>query len=142
MTDLGQYQTGLLKSTAKSVTVRADDGSALVYKNMGNNHNYPFIWTQSVVMPVSGTEVLLASGVSFHGTKLADACSITFAPYADPGDVRLYVDCDTVNNVIKIKSTGTMAADLTIKVITMMGTAVDLSGVTCRGNTGSMPTYP
>ena len=144
MTDLGQYQTGKLKSTSKMTAVKADDGRAILYKNMGNNHNYPMLWCDTLVLTASGSEVVVASGVSFHGNKLADttACSIVFSPYGDPGDVRMYVDCDIDTNVVKIKSTGVMASDLTLKVMAFIGADADVSGLNCRGNVGSMPTYP
>lgn len=144
MTDLGQYQTGTLKSMPKVTAVKADGGSALVYKNVGNNHNYPFIWADTFIMAAGTSEVTLASGITFHGHKLADeaACSITFSPYGNPGSGNLYVDCDSENNVVKIKSTASMSGDLTIKVHVLLGMDADIDKLSTRGNKGAMPTYP
>ncbi len=49
-----QGQTGLLKSTPKLTRINGDDALALIYRNMGNNHAYPFVWSETITVASAG----------------------------------------------------------------------------------------
>jgi hypothetical protein len=134
---VGQAQTGKGKSIPKVTSIKADDALKLVYKNIGNNHSYPFIWADTVTV-VSGTsEVVIASGVEFHGYQVATHGNITASPLAQVDS--WYIDKDTVNNVVKIVATGAVGADTDFDVKVILGEASDagyVGNLACRGNTG------
>lgn len=134
-----QAQTGKMRSTPKLTTIKGDDDKCLVYRNMGNNHAYPFIWSDKITH--SGTETVVASGIKFHGLKLATDGHIVATPAADTGDVRYWVDKDVATNVVSIKSTGGMN-NVDFDVIFMLGSDADVSTLFCRGNTGASQSLP
>lgn len=127
---MAQAQTGKRASTPKVVKVRADDNLKLMYKNLGNNHNYPFMFGFMTTI-VSGTsEVTIASGITLHGHNLATYGNVTASPLGNAGD--WYVDKDTGNNIIKIKTTSTLSEDIDFDVAMMMGVDPDLDKLVCR----------
>ena len=111
---IGMPNTGKKKSIPKVADVKADDSKKLVYKKVGNNHNYPFIWADKVSI-IAGTEVVVASGVSFHGFDLATYGNIVATPLSQVDS--WYIDKDTVNNVVKIVSTGSVTADFDVQFV-------------------------
>lgn len=138
MPNLGQAQTGILKSTPKLTKINGDDDLALIYRNLGNNHAYPFVFAMNVLL-VSGTEEVVASGIKWHGFTLADNSFITATPDGDPGGY-VYVEKDTVNNVVTVKSSG--GNSVGVDVIFMVGNEPAISGIHCRGNTGAAQSLP
>lgn len=113
---LGQAQTGSRSSLPKVVKVTSDDNLKIMYKNMGNNHTSPFLWADTVTM--SGTSVVVASGVKFQGMDLATYGNVTVTPLADPGAVRYWIDKDTANNVVSIQSSATISnVDFDVKIM-------------------------
>jgi hypothetical protein len=141
---LGQAQTGTVSSTPKICRINGDDKLKVIYRNLGNNHAYPFMWSDTVTL-VSGTEVVVASGVKFHGYDLATYGTVVANPLATPGAERWWVEKDTGANVIKIKSTGTLV-DVDFDIIFMLGAAAGserwIEGLYCRGNQGNTPSLP
>ena len=134
-----QAQTGTLSSTPKLTNIKGDDNMCLVYRNMGNNHAYPFIWSDKITH--SGTETLVASGIKFHGLELATDGHITATPASDTGAVRYWVDKNTTTNVVNIKSSAGMS-NVDFDVIFMLGADADVSTIFCRGNTGASQSLP
>lgn len=134
-----QAQTGDLRSTPKLTTIKGDDNLCLVYRNMGNNHAYPFIWSDTVTH--SGTETVVASGIKFHGMTLATYGNIVATPSEDPGTEYYWVDKDTATNVVSIKSSGNMD-NVDFDVIFMLGADADVSNIYCRGNHGASQSLP
>lgn len=135
----GQAQTGRRKSTPKSANMKADDSRKIVWKNVGNNHNYPMIWGDTVTM--SGTEVVVASGVEFHGMDLATYGNITVTPRSEV-TTPIYVTRDTVENVVKIESTASVTADFDVQF--MLGANADaryIESYVCRGNRGAVKNF-
>lgn len=117
---IGQPNTGKKKSMPKVSDVKADDGLKLLYKKVGNNHNYPFFWADKVTV-VSGTsEVVVASGVKFHGFDMATYGNVIASPLSDVGS-RYYIDKNTTTNVIKIMSTSAVADDVDFDVQVVLG---------------------
>jgi hypothetical protein len=135
---LGQAQVGTLKSTPKLTKINGDDDLALIYRNLGNNHAYPFVFAVNVAL-TSGTDFVVASGIEWHGFKLAASSFITATPDADPGG-HIYVDKDTDNNVITVKSTG--GNSVGVDVMFMVGNEPDIANIHCRGNTGAAQSLP
>lgn len=117
---VGQAQTGKLKSIPKKVSVRADDGKKVIWKDAGNNHAYPMIWADLISM--DGTEAVVASGVEFHGFNLAEHGNVVATPrsvVATP----FYITRDVVENVVKIESTASVTADFDVQL--MLGENAD-----------------
>lgn len=120
MSDIGQPNTGKKKSIPKVADVKADDSLKLLYKKVGNNHNYPCQWADKVTLLNGATEVVVASGVNFHGFDLATYGNVVVTPLADVG-YRYYIDKDTGTNVVKIVSTAAVAADIDFDVQVVLG---------------------
>ncbi len=142
MPDLGQGQTGTLKSIPKLTRINGDDNSKAIYRNMGNNHAYPFIWATTVTMASGVSEVTLASGIKFHGYDLATYGSVSITPCYNAGAI--YVTKDTTANTITCTATTVGADDgsSTLDVMFMLGADMVIGGIYCRGNTGAMPSLP
>jgi hypothetical protein len=142
MAQLGQAQTGSLRSTPKQLKIRAADNSAVVFKNMGNNHNVPFIWSASATMENGESEVVLASGVKFYDMDLASYANTVVTPTSDPGGY-YYVTNDTDANVIKLyASTAVTTSGVVYNVQFMLGNAVDVSTLNTRGTGAPAQSYP
>ena len=139
MPQIGQAQMGTLKSIPKLTRINGDDNLKVIYRNMGNNHAYPFIWASAVTH--SGTEtVIVASGVKFHGYDLVDYANVTATPLSDPGAGRFWIDKNADGNIY-IKSSASMSnVDFDVKF--MLGEDPTIEGIYCRGNHGAMPNYP
>ena len=141
-----QALSGTRKSVPKICRINGDDNLKVVYRNLGNNHAYPFVWADEFTM-VSGTaEIVIASGIKFHGYDLATYGNVTASPLSDP-EARWYIDKNTTTNVIKIKSTASLSAgDVKFDVKFMIGadfaTGTDVGSIYCRGNRGAAPCYP
>ncbi len=116
-----QAQTGKKKSTPKVVRVNAADSEAILYRNLGNGRRVPFIWGDHVTLASGSTEVVLASGVEFHGKKVAEA-GVGMVPTSSGGAVlSYYVEKDVVNNVVKLKTTGAPSEACGFDVLFMLG---------------------
>jgi len=139
MPDINIGQQGKLKSTPKLTRINGDDALALIYRNMGNNHAYPFVWAEQITL--SGTEeLLLASGTKFHGMEAADYCKVVATPAGAPSG-SIYVDSDTTAKTVKIKSTAS-ESNLPVNVMVMVGIDPDVEAIACRGNTGAAQSLP
>ena len=143
-----QAQTGKMRSTPKLTTIKGDDDKCLVYRNMGNNHAYPFIWSDKITH--SGTSTLVASGIKFHGLELATDGHITATPTSTSvsGAITVsgttdgyWIDKDVAYNMVSIKSTASMD-NVCFDVMFMLGADADVSTLYCRGNTGASQSLP
>ena len=131
----GGVAGGALKSMPKLTRINGDDFLPLVYRNMGNNHAYPFIWAETITF--SGSSYVMASGIKFHGMALAELGKVTVTPNADS---YMWAVKDTGLNTITIHSSasGSQTAD----VMVMVGASPDISAIACRGNTGARQMLP
>lgn len=137
MPDINIGQQGKLRSMPKITKINGDDYLALVYRNMGNNHAYPFVWAETVTF--SGTEYeLLASGTKFHGMAAATYCRVNVTPLSNPGAALFWIDKS--NATVTIKSTAAYTGD--IDVMVMVGESPDVEAIACRGNTGAAQMLP
>ena len=134
MPDINIGQQGKLKSMPKLTRINGDDVMPLVYRNMGNNHAYPFIFAQSMEMD-TGTWTVM-SGVKFHGMAAADYCMVTVGGTQNTVP---YVTKDSVANTISV----TTAASGVVDIMIMVGDPeYDISAIACRGNTGARQMLP
>jgi hypothetical protein len=140
MPDLNIGQQGKLRSTPKLTRINGDDHAKVIYRNLGNNHAYPFIWATTAVMEANASEVLVASGIKWHGYDLASYASVIATPDGNLGSV--YVVKDKTANTISIKSSATLSEDTAINVMFMLGGEIDVEGLFCRGNTGATQNLP
>jgi len=141
MPQLGQAQTGSLRSTPKQLSMTTSDKHALIFRNMGNNHNMPFIWSTTATILTGATEVVVATGVKFYDMELATAGNFYVTPTEDPGS-RYWVDANTGTNVVKIKLQTAPAADITFNVQCILGNTVDISKYHTRGTGAPQQSLP
>jgi hypothetical protein len=132
-------QQGLLKSKPKLTRINGDDNLKVIYRNMGNNHAYPFIWGSTHLIS-SGADTVVASGVKFHGYDLASYANTTLTVTSGTQDGYVYITKDTTNNIITVKSTGSNSVEVDIKW--MLGVDPSISGLYCRGTGAPAPNYP
>ena len=113
MDSIGFGLQGLLRSKPKNVACKADDNYKIIYKEMGNKRVVPFVWSTYHVMD-SGGDVVVASGTSFFGFDITSYVNINATVVSGTQDGFVYVNKDTDNNVITLKSTGsnTVGVDL------------------------------
>lgn len=141
MPDLNIGQQGKLKSMPKIVRINGDDDKKAIYRNMGNNHAYPFVWASTAVMPVGDTSMVVASGIKWHGYDLASYASVTatpeFAAYC-------YVTKDTAANTITVNCSAapTVSGVQDISLMFMLGNEMEVEGLYCRGNVGAAQNLP
>jgi len=141
MPDINIGQQGTLKSPPKLTRINGDDAMALIYRNMGNNHAYPFVWSETVTVASGTTTVTVISGVKFHGMAAATYCNTVATPLSDPG-ARFWVEKDTGVNTIKIVVGSSVADAVDFDVTVMVGIDPDISAIACRGNTGAAQSLP
>jgi hypothetical protein len=140
MPDIGQGQVGQLKSIPKLVRINGDDNARVIWKNMGNNHAYPLMWSTTHTV-VSGADTVVASGVKFHGLTLAGHANVNVTVTSGTQDGYVYVSKDATANTVTVKSTGTNSIEVDITWM-LAYEDIDVSGIYCRGNTGAMPSLP
>jgi hypothetical protein len=128
-----QAQVGTLKSTPRLTKINGDDHNAVIYRNVGNHHAYPFVWANTATISGTASEVLVASGIKWHGYDLASYANVTVTPLSDPGDVRIWVEKDTDVNTIKIKSSAALGSTVEFDVKFMLGGDMSVEGLYCRG---------
>jgi len=140
MTQLGQAQVGhtpggpaggALRSTPKLTRINGDDNLKVIWRNMGNNHAYPFFWGDSFTVASGVTEITLASGVKFHGFDLATYGNVTATPCWNAG--AFYITKDTAANTIKFTCANAGANDGSSKVDVKFALGIDpeIEGIYC-----------
>lgn len=141
MPSLNVGQTGKLRSTPKICRINGDDSLKVVYRNMGNNHAYPMVWADTVVVASGTAQVLIASGVSFHGMELASYASITATPQTNPGNF-FWIERNASLNTLTLKIASTASSDIKFDIIALLGLDPDISAIYCRGNNGASQSLP
>lgn len=140
MPDLNIGQQGKLKSMPKIVRINGDDDKKAIYRNMGNNHAYPFVWASTAVMPDGDTSVVVASGIKWHGYDLATYASVVATPKGNLG--YCYTTADTGANTITLTCSSAASGDTDVALIFMLGNEMEVEGLYCRGNDGAAPNLP
>lgn len=141
MAQLGQAQTGNLRSTPKQLKVSASDKSAALFKNMGNNHNIPFMWCGTATIESGETEMTVASGVSFYDMDLASFANVTATATSNPG-ASYWVESNTDANTIKLVVSSAVSGDVDFNVQFMLGPGIDISTLNTRGTGAPAQSYP
>jgi len=147
-----QAQTGhspALKSIPKICRINGDDNRTIVYRNLGNNHAYPFIWGDTYTVVSGTTEAVISDDaavethIKFHGYDLADHGNVIAQPLQDMGTVNWWIEKDTSNKTVKIKvDTDPDPDDFKFDVQIMLGDPADVELLYCRGNKGVTPSLP
>lgn len=127
MPQLGQAQTGLLRSTPKLTRINGDDNLKVIWRNMGNNHAYPFFWGDTFTVASGTTSVVLASGVKFHGFDLATYANVTVTPCYNAG--AFYITKDTTANTITLTVANAGPGDVDVKFA--LGEDPVIEGIYC-----------
>lgn len=131
-----------LKSMPKICRINGDDNLKIIFRNLGNNHAYPFLWADKFTMVSGATEVVVASGIKFHSYDLATYGNVTVTPLADPVG-RVYVNKNTSTNVVKVvNTTAAGAGGMDYDVKFMLGVDPSIEDIYCRGNRGAAPSFP
>jgi hypothetical protein len=141
MPSLNVGQQGTLKSIPKIVRINGDDDKKAIYRNLGNNHAYPFVWASTAVVPVGETEVVVASGIKWHGYDLATYASVTATP---DFNAYCYVERDVdANTITLVCSSGpTVSGVQNVSMMFMLGNEISVEGLYCRGNVGANQSLP
>ena len=153
-----QAQTGhtpggkpALKSTPKICRINGDDNLKVIFRNLGNNHAYPFLWAETHTVASGESSVVVASGIKFHGYDLVTYGNVTATPLAMPtvsGGANSdllgwYVEKDSVNDRVYIKTTANVCdAGLAFDVKFMLGVDPGIEDIYCRGNRGASQSRP
>jgi len=140
MPQLGQGQVGSLKSMPKLTKINGDDHSKVIYRNLGNNHAYPFIWANTAVVASGTTSVVVASGIKWHGYDLATYATVVATPEADLGS--WYFTKDTAANTITFTCKSTATADTNVNLMFMLGADLVATGLYCGTNEGTAQSLP
>lgn len=124
---------GELRSMPKITRINGDDHAKVIYRNLGNNHAYPFVWASTAVLPAGDDTVLLASGIKWHGYELASYSTVVAT--AEGAVTDLYIEKDKDNNMVYLKSTAgnTTGADVDVALMFMLGGEMEVDGLFCRG---------
>jgi len=117
MPQLGRAQTGELKGKPGVVAVKADNDSKVIYRSTGKD-GAPMLWSEVVV--ASGIDTVVCSGITINGYDLASMATVVATPTASVGANSWYIDQDATNNVISIKSSGSLA-NVSFNVLFMLG---------------------
>ena len=140
MPQLNIGQQGSLKSMPKLTRINGDDDAKVIYRNMGNNHAYPFVWATTTTVASGTASVVVASGIKWHGYDLATYASVVATPKGDLG--YCYTTADTSANTITLTCSSSASADTEVALMFMLGSDLDATGLACRGNTGAAQSLP
>lgn len=141
MPDLGQAQTGSLRSTPKQLKMTASDKNAAMFKCMGNNHYVPFMWSSKATVASGTAEVVVTSGVKFYDMELATYANVTATATSNPGG-NYWVEHDTGANIIKVVVASSVSADVDFDLQFMLGVGIDIGTLQTRGTGAPAQSYP
>ena len=140
MPDLNIGQQGKLKSMPKLTRINGDDNDKVIFRNMGNNHAYPFVWATTAEVADGETTAVVASGIKWHGYDLATYASVVATPKGDLG--YCYTTADTNANTITLTCSSAASGDTGVALIFMLGGDFEAEGLYCRGNDGAAQSLP
>lgn len=129
-----------MRSIPKSVKITGHDKERVIYKNMGNNHTYPMMFTKSVTMEAAATSVTVTDGVKFHGLTPEDNGTVVITQTSTmnaadaTANVFFYVKKDTATNKVTIEASAAVTDAVTFDVIIFMGAQEFDTSSACRGN--------
>jgi hypothetical protein len=112
--------TGKTKSMPKVVRINADDGAAIIYKNLGNGRRVPFLWATQVTMASGVASAVIASGIEFNEHAVSEGF-VTALPLSDPGTGRVYVTKNTSANTLTLEITSAPSSSTTWDIYVFLG---------------------
>ena len=133
-------QQGTLKSTPKLTKINGDDNNKVIYRNLGNNHAYPFVWASTITVSSGTTSAVVASGIKWHGYDLATYASVVATPKGSIG--AYYTTADISANTITLTCGSAPAADVDVALMFMLGGEMVVDGLYCKGNSGTTQSLP
>jgi len=133
-------QQGSLKSTPKLTKINGDDHNKVIYRNMGNNHAYPFVWAGTSTVVSGATTAVVASGIKWHGYDLATYATVVATPKGDLG--YFYTTANTTDNTIILTCSSAPGTDVEVDMLFMLGGDMTADGLYCRGNSGAAQSLP
>lgn len=141
MPDLNIGQQGKMKSTPKIVRINGDDDKKAIYRNMGNNHAYPFVWASTATVPLNESSMVLCSGIKWHGYDLASYATIVATP---DWNTTCYITRNTGTNVVTLNvgTAATVSGTGNVNLMFMLGSDLEVDGLYCRGNIGASQNLP
>jgi len=141
MPDLNIGQQGKLKSMPKLTRINGDDDKKAIYRNMGNNHAYPFVWSSTATLPLNETSMVVASGIKWHGYDLATYATVVCTAN---WNTSCYVTRDTDANTVtlNVSSAATVSGSDQVDMMFMLGNDLEVEGLYCRGNHGATQNLP
>ena len=140
MPQLNIGQQGKIKSTPKLTKINGDDANKVIYRNLGNNHAYPFVWASTATLVSGTTSIQIADGIKWHGYDLATYASVVVTPKGDIGS--FYTTADTDANTITLNCSSAPGSNVDVALIFMLGDEMVVEGLSCRGNTGAAQNLP
>jgi hypothetical protein len=140
MPQLNIGQQGILKSTPKLTKINGDDSNKVIYRNLGNNHAYPFIWANTATVASGTNSIVIANGIQWHGYNLAEHASVVATPKGNLG--YYYTTADTDANTITFNCETSAPGDTEVALIYMLGAEMNVTGLASRGNTGAAQSLP
>lgn len=141
MPDLNIGQQGKLKSMPKLTRINGDDDKRVIYRNMGNNHAYPFIWASTAAMPLNETSMVVASGIKWHGYDLASYAAVTCTANWN-ANCWVVRDTDANTLTLHVSSAATVSGSNLVDMQFMLGNDLEVEGLYCRGNHGAAQSLP
>ena len=140
MPSLNVGQQGSLKSTPKLTRINGDDHVKVIYRNMGNNHAYPFVWGTTITVASGATSAVVASGIKWHGYELASYANVVATPKGSLGN--FYCEYAEDDNIITFTCSSAANGDTDVALMFMLGADLEAEGLYCRGNHGASPNLP
>lgn len=129
MPSLNIGQQGTLKSMPKLTKINGDDHAKVIYRNMGNNHAYPFVWATTATVASGVQSVVVASGIKWHGYDLATYATVVATPKGNLGS--FYTTANVGANTITFNCETAPSVDTNIALIFMLGGDLEAAGLAC-----------
>ena len=142
MPSLNIGQQGSLTSMPKLTRINGDDDKKAIYRNMGNNHAYPFVFGTTATVASGSSSVVVASGIKWHGYDLATYASVVATPKGNLGHFYTTADTDANTITFNCETTVTVSGGVDVALMFMIGNDLEATGLACRGNTGASQNLP
>jgi hypothetical protein len=78
---------------------------------MGAKRSVPFLWSNTATS-VSGSDVVVASGVSYYGYDLVDYANISATVVSGTQDGYIYFEKNYDDNIITLKNSGNASVEV------------------------------
>ena len=93
-------------------------------------------------MPLGDTEMVVASGIKWHGYDLATYVSVIATPDYNAGNVYITKDTDANTISLTVETAPTVSGVQNVSMMFMLGNEMVVEGLYCRGNVGAAQNLP